>query len=167
MSATNTLPQDIVQELFNYVDGNLYWRETRTNVVAGSLAGSPNGGKGHFSVQIENELYRLHNLIWIYFNGDIPEGMVIDHRDNNGGNNAIGNLRLATNSQNSFNSKKRKETSSTYKGVHWNKQSKSWRASIRVDGKVKCIGNYSTEHAAHLAWCDVAKELHGEFFRAA
>lgn len=167
MSAINTLPQDVICSLFNYSNGNLYWRATRTNVVAGSLAGSPNGEKGHFSVQIENSLYRLHNLIWIYFNGDIPPDYIIDHKDNNGGNNVIENLRLATNSQNSFNSKKRVGSSSKYKGVHWNKQSNSWRASIRVDGKVKCIGNYAAEYDAHLAWCEVAKELHGEFFRAA
>ena len=30
----------------------------------------------------------------------------------------------------------------------------------------KYIDNFKDEYLAHLAWCAVAKELHGEFFRA-
>ena len=35
--------------------------------------------------------------------------------------------------------------SSKYKGVRWNKRDLKWRAEIRMDGKVKYIGGYSTE----------------------
>lgn len=39
-----------------------------------------------------------HRVKWIYFNGDIPEGMVIDHiiPIANGGTNKLSNLRLVT-----------------------------------------------------------------------
>lgn len=161
---TNVLKQEVVKQLFYYDDGILRWRENPSNVSVGDPAGSPNGKNGHLSVQYENSLYRVHNLIWILFNGDIPDGVVVDHKNNISIDNRIENLRLATLQENQFNSKKRIGTSSKYKGVHWNKQSSSWRASIRVDGRVLYIGNFKTELEAHEAWCVVAKKIHGDFF---
>jgi len=164
---TNVISQKEICELFEYNDGQLIWKIARSNVLEGDIAGSPNGKKGYLAVQIEGLLYRVHNLIWIMHFGDIPDGFLVDHKDNNCVNNRIGNLRLATLQQNNFNSAKRQGTSSLYKGVHWNKQSNSWRASIRIDGKAKYIGNFKDEYEAHLAWCKAAKEQHGEFFRDA
>lgn len=44
----------------------------------------------------------LHRIIWKAFNGEIPEGMEIDHIIplKNGGTNALSNLRLATHKDN-------------------------------------------------------------------
>lgn len=44
--------------------------------------------------------YYVHRIIWETFNGEIPEGMEIDHIDTNRSNNAISNLRLTTHRQN-------------------------------------------------------------------
>lgn len=164
---TNVISQAEILNLFDYSEGQLLWKVARSNVLEGDIVGSPNGKKGYLSVQIEGLLYRVHNLIWIMYNGDIPDGFIVDHKDNNCIHNRIENLRLATLQQNNFNSTKRQGTSSNYKGVHWNKQSNSWRASIRIDGKAKYIGNFKDEYEAHLAWCEVAKKHHGEFFRDA
>ena len=142
----------------------MLWREGRTNVLAGAIAGSPNDG--YLCVQIDSKLYKVHNIVWVYFNGPIPDGMIVDHANGDSFHNDIDNLRIATDAQNNHNAKKRSGTSSKYKGVHFNKQSGTWRASIRINGKVKYIGNFADEYAAHLAWCAVAKEAHGDFFRA-
>lgn len=42
-----------------------------------------------------------HKVIWQYFNGDIPEGMQINHIDEDKTNNALSNLNLMTPEQNS------------------------------------------------------------------
>ena len=44
--------------------------------------------------------HSLHRKVWIYHNGEIPKGLVIDHIDRNKDNNEIENLRLATYSEN-------------------------------------------------------------------
>lgn len=162
----NQLGDTEIDNFFEYNGKDLIWSVTKSNIVKGSVAGSPNY-KGHLCVQVNNKIYRVHNIIWAMHHGRIPDGYLVDHIDGNPSNNSIANLRLATLSQNNNNSKKRENTSSKYKGVHWNKQSNSWRASIRADGRVLYIGNFKTEEEAHKAWCAVAKDLHGEFFRAA
>lgn len=72
--------------------------------------------------------HSLHRQVWIYHNGDIPQGYVIDHIDRDKNNNQIGNLRLATQSENNKNvsdetTKKRKEHMDRIrpKAIEWHK----------------------------------------------
>ena len=44
--------------------------------------------------------YYIHILVWEAFNGPKPDGMVINHKDENPGNNALDNLMLCTQSAN-------------------------------------------------------------------
>lgn len=41
----------------------------------------------------------LHRLVWIAFNGPIPDGVTINHRDGNKANNRLDNLELATHAE--------------------------------------------------------------------
>ena len=43
---------------------------------------------------------RLHSVVWITHNGEVPEGMELDHIDGDKSNNSILNLRLVTHAQN-------------------------------------------------------------------
>ena len=43
-----------------------------------------------------------HRLIWLYFVGDIPAGVLINHRDGNKRNNCPLNLERATPSENAY-----------------------------------------------------------------
>ena len=94
---------------------------------------------------------------------DIPDGMEIDHIDGNGLNCARPNLRLATKSQNGVNRGKNKNNTSGYKGVQWSKQKNKWMATIWVKDKSEYIGYFDTRELAYEAYCQKAKELHGEF----
>ena len=58
---------------------------------------------GYPKVYIDKKYYTLSRVVWILMNGDIPEGMVIDHIDRDKNNNKIDNLRVVTQSDNNKN----------------------------------------------------------------
>lgn len=104
----------------------------------------------------------VHRIIFIMTKGEIPEGMQIDHRDNNGLNNNPDNLRLASNTENTRNASKRMiNPSSKLKGVC--KHHTGWRARITVDGKTISLGTFATEEIAHEAYVIAARKYFGKF----
>lgn len=94
---------------------------------------------------------------------DLPEGMMIDHRDGNGLNNQRCNLRPANHQQNMANRKMHKNNTSGYKGVRLERE--RWRARINFDGKKISIGSYDDPVEAAVAYDMAAIELFGEFAR--
>lgn len=99
----------------------------------------------------------MHKFIMtVLENNIIKEGYIIDHKDvddiNNKLNNCIDNLRIITYSQNSKNVRKRKNVSSIYHGVHFNKKSKKYRVMISLNGKRKHVGMYDTEFEAGMTY---------------
>lgn len=92
--------------------------------------------------------------------------VLVDHANRNLTlDNRKVNLRVANRSQNGFNSKKPKNNTSGFKGVHFNKLIGKWQAQITVNYKHKHLGLFSTPELAHKAYCKAADELHGEFAR--
>lgn len=59
-------------------------------------------GYKKFSRMVGNVKKRIyvHRAVWIAFNGDIPEGMEINHKDRRRDNNALDNLELLTHAEN-------------------------------------------------------------------
>lgn len=60
---------------------------------------------GYWFVNIKNDnnVYKhwsIHRLVWTVVNGEIPEGMEINHIDENTSNNSITNLSLVTHKEN-------------------------------------------------------------------
>lgn len=93
----------------------------------------------------------------------IMEGKMSDHIDRNGLNCQKSNLRPCTNQQNQMNRPGRENSSSTYKGVSWQKKIKKWGAYIRVDYKLIHLGFYVSEIEAAKAYDKKALELFSEF----
>jgi hypothetical protein len=148
------LTQDAIREFFEYRDGMLYNRFTRgPKAVKGSDAGSLDRGTGYWRVNINKKGYQLSRLIWIYFSGDIPKGMVIDHINRDTQDNRITNLRLSTYTQNEWN--KPRSGCSFEKG--------KWRARIKDHGKNVHLGLFDTEAEAIAAYQEYAASLHGEY----
>ena len=54
------------------------------------------------------------------------------------------------------------QLTSQYRGVHWCKVSKKWKAQIQYEGKKMCLGSFDNEREAALAYDCKATELQGE-----
>ncbi len=103
--------------------------------------------------------YYIHRLLAIEFIDNPNNYDFVDHIDNNRLNNDLENLRWINKSGNCRNMIKKKDCSSTYRGVCWDKGTKKWRASIRIDGKVKCLGYFTNEEDASLVYEKVYNEI--------
>ena len=86
-----------------------------------------------------------------------------DHINQNTLDNRRGNVRICTHQQNNRNRKSFSNTTSQFKGVHWEKQRGKWRAQITMNGKHKHLGYFDFEIDAAEAYNVVAEKCFGEF----
>jgi hypothetical protein len=149
-------------------------------------------GEGKFTLVSPSDFYLFNNFQWcakeyrgcfhaVRFNnhGDKgpmilsmhrlimtpPRGLIVDHRNRNGLDNRRSNLRLATYSQNNCNKPKRKNTSSRFVGVSFDKRGQHWVAYIHHNGKHIWLGRFDNEIDAAKARDKAARQYHGEFAR--
>lgn len=108
----------------------------------------------------KSKLIFMHRLILGLENGD---KIKTDHKNHNGLDNQIDNIRKCTNQQNLYNMNSNKNSRSIYKGIYWHKQNHNWCAHIKVDGKSKHIGCYDSEEEAAKAYDDAARKYYGDF----
>lgn len=163
----NPLPSiEDLRSAFSYSPetGELHWKEDQHRSVRGQIAGCLNQKIGRRQVGFRGCILYDYRICFAVFHGRWPNGM-LDHADGNPLNNRISNLREATPTQNSTNSKKPVTNTSGLKGCYWLKNAKKWRASIQYLGKFYHLGLYATAEEAHQAYCVAAAKLHGEFAR--
>ena len=142
---------------------NATWNARYSGKVAGY--NSPRGNVTYRAMSLENYPILSHQVAFLIMTGECPA--VIDHIDGNGTNNAWANLRAADKIMNGANSRKRKNNTSGFKGVCFNKKLNKWRSSIYFHGKHIALGHHNTAEEAHAAYMLKAHELFGEFARAA
>lgn len=138
-------------------------RSTWNSKYAGSEAGTR---ARCVSVNLGGKIHKAHRLVWLLFYGSWPEGAV-DHIDGDPQNNAVANLRLATNQQNQYNRGPSRSNTSGYKGVCWDRPKARWRAQIAVGGASVFLGHYDTPEEAAAAYAEGAKKYAKEFARVA
>jgi len=155
------ITQNQVRDLFDYRDGELYWKVSLAHKIKiNDMAGSINN-TGYKRVGINNKDYLNHRLIFLMFYGRLPT--FIDHIDNNPLNNRIENLREATKSQNSQNAKLRANNSSGAKNVYWLKRDRKWRVELNIGGKRKNFGHYYDIKIAKFIADTMRYKYHGQF----
>lgn len=155
------MDRDTLHSLFDYRDGDLFWRVSLSNrVKIGDKAGFVNK-LGYTEVRIHKKLYLLHRLVYMYHFGDFCGN--VDHKDNNPRNNSIDNLRLCTQSGNGCNKKMQRNNKSGYKGVAFCKQTGKWKGSIVREGKNYWLGRFSNKAEAVEAVKQARNSIHKEF----
>ena len=89
----------------------IVWAEDRYSgkgyLIKSASKDSPAGSigkRGYYLVDFEGKKRFVHHIVWELCNGDIPNGMVIDHLDGNKLNNRIENLRVVDHTINNRNS---------------------------------------------------------------
>lgn len=85
----------------------------------------------------------------------------VDHKDHNGLNNQMDNIRPCTHQQNTSNQSRHLDSVSKYVGVV--RKRKKWQAQIRKNGVCYYLGLYESEIDAVLAYNNAAKKFNKEF----
>ena len=165
---TAPLSKDLIRDLFDYADGKLFWRKSRgTRGVAGAVAGcAPIKSHAYHRVVINRRVMYRHRLVWVWHNGAIPDGLVVDHINGDTTDDRIENLRLATHRQNACNRKVHTNNKSGYKGVDYVPQFGGFRAVIYVDGKQRHLGIFDSPEKAHQAYIAASEEYYGDYSRS-
>lgn len=113
-------------------------------------------------LRINKRLYFKHQLAWLHFYGEAPDGE-IDHIDLNRSNNKITNLRLASHSENMCNTPMRSHNKLRVKGVC--EDMGFYKAQLKIGGKFVLRKRFSTIEEAKAAYDDAVQKHHGEFAR--
>lgn len=128
---------------------------------------TPLGGiAGHFDkdgyriIQLGGIKYRAGRLAWFYMTKTWP--IEVDHEDGIYDNDIWTNLREATRSQNTANSK-RDVGKSGLRGVKFDSSTMNWRARIGFGNDRTWLGPFDTAEEAYVAYLAAAECVHKEF----
>ena len=122
-----TLTQEEANALFEYRDGELFWKKmttTRTGNLVGKVAGSMHK-LGYKTISVHGYQHKAHRLMFLYHHGYVPQ--FIDHINGNRSDNRIENLREATRSENARNYFLTKPNAAGVNGVSKLRNSDKWR----------------------------------------
>lgn len=166
-NADSTITPELLHELFEYRDGQLYWKVSRQRVQrdrgpAGAIV-KRGRGHGYVRIGINKNIYYAHRLIWMLHKGYMPA--CIDHVNGIRHDNRIENLREVTPQENSFNAKTKCTNTSGVKGVSWDRKNQKWQTYITFNGKQTGLGRFSDIEEAEAVVRAARAKYHGEFAR--
>ncbi len=96
-------PAHLLHEMLHYdpETGDLRWKVRLHHTCSKGVIDAAGHQHGYRVVTLWGETYLQHRIIWVMQTGEAPPGdLVIDHIDENPGNNRWDNLRLLDNSTN-------------------------------------------------------------------
>lgn len=146
---------------YNINNGQFSWRNNRTNVKAGAVAGCLSLN-GYTLIRIDRKLHLAHRLAWIYCNGSAQMPRLIDHINGSKTDNRISNLRPATKVMNGQNRRTAQSNnkSSGLLGVAYIAHTGKFTAYIDKDGRRKYLGLFERKEDAHEAYLLQKRALH-------
>jgi hypothetical protein len=153
--------KELVKQLFDYRDGNLYWKnDNRAKKIKGLIAGYLKQD-GYIGIRYMGKLYQAHRLVYLFHYGYLPEQ--IDHINTIKNDNRIENLRPCDSSNNHLNVSMISSNSSGHKNVTWHKKAKKWQVGFVLKGKFKHFGIYLDLELADLVAQEARNKYHKEF----
>lgn len=142
--------------------GIFTWRiRVSYSVLAGMVAGFVHPS-GYRVIRIQRRTYKASRLAWFYVNGAWPNPSV-DHRNRIKLDDRIGNLREATQAQQSSNIGVSKRNKCGIKGVFWLACDRVWIAAIQRNKIKRRLGRFQTKEEAAAAYRAAVAEADGEF----
>lgn len=154
---------------YNPETGELTWivpsKGTKAGAVVGNVCSRGNKQiKQYRECKILGHRYYVHNLVWFIHYGSWPVYQV-EHKDGNGLNNRLDNLRDVPQVINCRNQSKSANNTSGVTGVYWN--GSAWIANICLNYKTYYLGSFaSLEEAAAVRKATAARleftDRHGE-----
>ena len=162
---THSIPSlNRIREAFDYDPdtGVLTWKIRTSNRSAiGQEAGCPDG-QGYRILMLDKCLLRTHRVAFAHYHGRWPIG-VIDHINGDRSDNRIVNLRDVSNAVNLQNNWRPQKNSSTgLRGASLTKYPGVFCAEISVNKIKHRLGMFRSPEAAHAAYLEAKKRLHGE-----
>jgi hypothetical protein len=101
---------------------------------------------------------RLHQFLL----GRAPDGKEWDHEDRDRRNNVRSNIRAVDDTVSARNTGRRRDNTSGVRGVSRRKDCDRWSATIKVAGRSKYIGTFTTLEAACAARTTAERDLWGD-----
>jgi hypothetical protein len=146
---------------FEYREGKLYWKYVKSIAIKTGDEAGANDGYGYRVIRFNNKLYRAHHLVYLMFNGVLPNR--IDHINSNRSDNRIENLRIATDSENNCNKTKQSNNTTGYKNVRWHERIKKYEVSVQINKERKYIGVFEDLELADLVAQEARNKFHKEY----
>jgi hypothetical protein len=155
------LNKDRLHQLFDYKDGNFYWKLDKGRAKKGDKANRNTDGR-YEQIKFDQELHWFHRAVFVYHNGYLPQ--TIDHVNGNKLDNRIENLRPASYSENNANIGLRKNNVTGYKNVCWNRAKQKWRVSVENKSmRIKFQKDIADLELAILCASEARDKFHGKF----
>jgi hypothetical protein len=155
------LTKELLQNHFDYKDGNLYWKTKGTGILR-ERAGWVDR-LGYVCIGFKRKTYKAHRLIYLMHHGYLPK--TIDHIDGNPNNNQIKNLREAQLIENTWNQKKRSTNTTGVKGISYSKKANKYTARCMSNGISFFIGQFDKIEDATQNLMAFRNKAHGSFAR--
>lgn len=116
----------------------------------GSVERRPIGSKkGHYwGIHVGKFTILAHRLRWVIEKGEIPEGLILNHKNNNTNDNSIENLELVKRNKNAMNSLIPCNNKSGVPGIC--RRNNKWRLVIGCDGIKISFGEFTDFNIARI-----------------
>ena len=108
-----------------------YWNKPAHELAVVHSPDDANAKDGYISIKRHGVRVFLHNWIWEYYNGPIPDGYEVDHINGIPTDCRLINMRLVSHMINCRNRRKRNDNTSGTTGVYrqWKKTNEYWTAA--------------------------------------
>lgn len=153
----------LIKKRFTYKDGVLYWLEPppKAKAVAGMVAaGNINKKDGYSLIYFDGNRTCKHRIVWMLHYGEIPKGMIVDHKNRIRSDDRIENLRIGKHYMNSANADFNHDSKSGVRGVY--ELRGKWVGRIHVNSK-RYRDVFTTKEQAEEAVKRTSVYLTGEF----